>query len=107
MKFYTSVAKGLKQKVRTFWRLIPTFAEVTGEKLVEGGGEGGLFPLFVILNRVKQRNIRVFLSRILKSSVCVLEVCGRQTGNLWAEFCFFILKLEFLLLTYRKFWLRC
>ena len=43
LKFYTSVAKGLKQKVRKFWRLIPTFVEVTGEKLVESAG-GGLFP---------------------------------------------------------------
>ena len=31
---YTSVAKGLKRKVRKFWGLIRTFVEVTGEKLV-------------------------------------------------------------------------
>ena len=47
-KFYNSVAKGLKLKVRTFWGLIPTFVEVTGEKLV-----GGVF-LPSILNRVKR-----------------------------------------------------
>ena len=35
MKFYTSVAKGLKLKVRKFLGLIPMFVEVTGEKLVE------------------------------------------------------------------------
>ena len=34
-KFYTSVAKGLKLKVRKFWRLIPTFVEVTGENTLE------------------------------------------------------------------------
>ena len=34
-KFYTSVAKGLKLKVRMFLWLIPRFVEVTGEKLVE------------------------------------------------------------------------
>ena len=34
LKFYASVAKGLKLKLRKFWRLIPTFVEVTGEKLV-------------------------------------------------------------------------
>ena len=34
LKFYTSVAKWLKVKVRMFWGLIPTFVEVTGEKLV-------------------------------------------------------------------------
>ena len=31
MKFYTSVAKGLKLKVRKFLGLIPMFVEVTGE----------------------------------------------------------------------------
>ena len=34
LKFYTSVAKGLKLKVRKFWGLIPTFAKVTEERLV-------------------------------------------------------------------------
>ena len=36
MTFYTSVAKGLKLKVRKLWGLIPTFVEFTGEKLVGG-----------------------------------------------------------------------
>ena len=37
LKFYTSVTKGLKlRKVRNFGRLTPTFAEVTGKKLVGG-----------------------------------------------------------------------
>ena len=49
MKLYTSVEKGLKIKVRKFWELIPTFVEVTGEKLV--GGE--LFDPS-ILNRIKR-----------------------------------------------------
>ena len=31
LKFYTSVAKGLKLKVRKCWGLILTFAEVTGK----------------------------------------------------------------------------
>ena len=51
LKFYTSVAKGLKLKVRTFWRLIPSFAEVTEEKLV-GADREGFLPA-PILNRVK------------------------------------------------------
>ena len=38
LKFYTRVEKGLKLKVRKFWGLIPTFVEVTGEKLVGGWG---------------------------------------------------------------------
>ena len=36
LKFYISVAKGLKLKVRNFWGLISTFVGVTGEKLVGG-----------------------------------------------------------------------
>ena len=36
LKFYTSVAKRSKLKLRKFWGLIPTFVEVTGEKLVGG-----------------------------------------------------------------------
>ena len=34
LKFYSSVAKGLQLKVKKFWVLIPTFVEVTREKLV-------------------------------------------------------------------------
>ena len=34
LKFYTSVVKGLKLKVRKFLGLIPKFVENTGEKLV-------------------------------------------------------------------------
>ena len=41
LRFYTSVAKRLKLKVRMFLLLIPTFVEVTGEKLV---GEAFLSP---------------------------------------------------------------
>ena len=37
LKFYNDLAKELKLKVRTFLGLIPTFVEVTGEKLVEWG----------------------------------------------------------------------
>ena len=36
LKFYTSVAKGLKLKVGKSWGLIPTFVEVTEGKLVGG-----------------------------------------------------------------------
>ena len=39
--FYTSVAKGSKIKVREFCELIPRFVEVTGEKLIMGGGGVG------------------------------------------------------------------
>ena len=48
MKFCTSVAKGLKLKVRKFLGPNPTFVEVTGEKLVWGA-----FLATPIMNRVK------------------------------------------------------
>ena len=44
LKFYTSVAKESKLKVRKFWCLIRTFVEVTGEKLV-GSGVWRVCPL--------------------------------------------------------------
>ena len=55
LKFFSSMAKVLKLKVRKIRGLIPTFVEVTGKKLV-----GGLFasPPSHILNKVK--NIRNF-----------------------------------------------
>ena len=43
--------KRFKLKVGKFWRLIPTFVDIIGEKLVEGGGF--LPPPPPILNRVK------------------------------------------------------
>ena len=48
LKIYISVAKGLKLKFRKFWRLVPTFVEVTEEKMV-----WELYCLRPILNRLK------------------------------------------------------
>ena len=44
LKFCTSVAKGLKLKVRKFCGPTPTFVEVTGEKMVGGGPFCPLLP---------------------------------------------------------------
>ena len=44
MKFYISVAKGLKLKVREFLALIATFVEVTGEKAGREGDLSGPLP---------------------------------------------------------------
>ena len=51
LKFCTSVAKGVKLKVKEFLELISTVVEVTGKKMV-----GGLFALPLlpsILSRIK------------------------------------------------------
>ena len=52
-KFYTSVAKGLKLKVRKFWGLAPMFGEVTEEKLLGSSFCWHLVTPHHILNRVK------------------------------------------------------
>ena len=52
LKFYTNVANGLKLKVRKFRGLIPTFVEVTGEKLAREA----FLPL-LILNRVNTEKL--------------------------------------------------
>ena len=49
LQFYTNVTKGLNKKFRNFRGLVPTFLEVTGEKLV-----GGAFCPSSILNRVNK-----------------------------------------------------
>ena len=63
LKFYTSVAKGLKLK--KFWSLILTFVEVTGAKLV-GGRSFCPALLPPILNRVNMRQpTKIIFRRIL------------------------------------------
>ena len=53
LKFYISVTKVLKPKVRKFWGLIHTFVDVTGENLVGGGRGGASFLASPILNRLQ------------------------------------------------------
>ena len=68
-QFFTSVLKGLKLKVRKFLGLIPTFSEVTGEKLVLGPF---LPPSSYILNRINknfcfwyiEKNVLTFISLV-------------------------------------------
>ena len=64
LKFYTSVAEGLKLKVRKFWDLIPTFVEFAGENLV-----GGLFAPLPILKIFK----RELQSLIYQFNLCLVN----------------------------------
>ena len=50
LKIYTSMAKGLKLKVRKFLGLLPMFVEVTGEKLVGGRSGGGGLSASIVRN---------------------------------------------------------
>ena len=54
LKFCTSVAKGLKLKVRKFLRLIFMFVEVTWEKLVVEKGRGAFCLPFPVIRDQKE-----------------------------------------------------
>ena len=62
LKFYTSVEKKYKLKVRKCLGLIPTFVEVTGEKLV---GDGRSFCLsWIGLRRItRMENKAIFMEK--------------------------------------------
>ena len=57
LKFYSSVAKGLKLKVRKFWGLIPTFFRSSRGKIDRGNLFAPPPHLPPILNRVKFSNV--------------------------------------------------
>ena len=77
LKFYNSVAKGLKQKARKFFWLVPTFVEFTGEKLLK---EGILTP---ILNKVNDMTV-IFFSKVYHCKVIKSLIVGmRHEKNKW------------------------
>ena len=58
LRFYTSLSKGWKLKVRKFCCLISTFVEVTGEKLVGGASWIGLISSnwwIIFLKKIRLR----------------------------------------------------
>ena len=67
LKCYTSLSKGSKLKVRKFWRLIPTFVEVTEEKLLEGiFAPQSRIWLNLRLKSYIIRYIRIYIRTIIK-----------------------------------------
>ena len=89
LKFYTSVTKGLKLKIRKILRIIPTFVEVTAEKKVQKVAKRPLS----ILNRVTDffskfdqicRKLRICLHLLKKSLMENLICCAvlhKKNGN--------------------------
>ena len=65
LKFYTSMSKELQFKVRKFWKIILTFVDVAGEKLV---GDHFGPP---ILNRVKSDILQLYYTSIFPSKKLV------------------------------------
>ena len=77
LKFYNSVAKELKRKARKFFGLVPTFVEVTGEKLVK---EGFLTP---ILNKINDMTV-TFFSKVYHCKVIKSLIVGmKHEKNKW------------------------
>ena len=64
-KFYTSVAKGLKLKIRKFWGLIHTFVEVIGKKTGSGGGGAFWLSVNIEVNQLCQRTTILFMDNFL------------------------------------------
>ena len=58
LTFYTSVKKGLKLKFRNFQGLIPTFAEVAAEKLIEGSFFIDKFPEKILMSAKLKRCVK-------------------------------------------------
>ena len=91
LKFYSSLSKGLEEKVRKYWGLIPTFVEEENRRNRRKSGRGGPFWLR-ILNRGKDffskcDQIRSFLricSYLLKKSLMknfVFVQCQKSRGK--------------------------
>ena len=76
-KFYTSLTKGLKLKVREFWGLIPTFVEVTREGLVGQVGFCSPPPLHthVSMKASFTTVVNCFQLFIILTKLSVLDVC--------------------------------
>ena len=74
LKFYTSMAKGLKLKVRNFGGLIPTFVEVTGEKLIDLALDRDPKNIFFY-----QRDVENYTDQVLNFLLFDRQICTRGT----------------------------
>ena len=70
LKFYSSVAKGLRLKVRMFWGLIPRFEKIAVEKME---GTGGGFALRPHSSSVWLIIREIFVNKILKDKALVMS----------------------------------
>ena len=95
LKFYTSVTKGLKLKIRKILRIIPTFVEVTAEKKVQKVAKRPLS----ILNRVTDffskfdqicRKLRICLHLLKKSLMENLICCAVLHKKKWKPADYFV-----------------
>ena len=75
LKFYTSVAKEMKIRVKNFWKLIPTFVEVTWEKT----GRRAFCPS--IMNKVETRPYRNSKKNRLHTSIVRANILQEIQNN--------------------------
>ena len=80
LKFYTSMTKVLKLKVRKFWGLIPTFVEVTLKKLTARLFAPPHSHLRATGNKTQNNNSFIFYSEFY----CF--VCIDQAYSSWKHF---------------------
>ena len=82
LKFYNSVTKVLKVKVRKYWGVITTFVEITGKKLV-----GDLFapPSPTILNRIESYCIKMECTWNSKMATQKVDRFCHSCGDLYDE----------------------
>ena len=86
LKFYTSLSIGLKLKVRKVWGQIPTFVEVTEEKLVGGGLSWIGLSRCISKARVNSESVLTFSASSLyflqnKVIICPLYQYGYTAGG--------------------------
>ena len=92
LKFSTSLSKGLKLKVRKFCGLIPTFAEVTGEKRVGAALSPPILNRFnKFPNQTTNRKFMVsFVAKIFISEMLHLRELHHE--RLWKVSRIFVIK---------------
>ena len=92
LNFYTSVAKGLKLKVRKFLGLILTFVEVPGEKLVDPPNLNRVKTPIAVDNGVVFKNVKIavplkYLSNFWRLLEMPLINCKMYLELNWTKDC--------------------
>ena len=92
LNFYTSVAKGLKLKVRKFLGLILTFVEVPGEKLVDPPNLNRVKTPIAVDNGVVFKNVKIavplkYLSNFWRLVEMPLINCKMYLELNWTKDC--------------------
>ena len=80
LKFYTSLEKGLKLKVRTIWELIPTFVSYVCSSYSGKIGSGGL--LYLSAFAIVRCSLKVFPLFLEQNSVPSTDQCWFESGLL-------------------------